>query len=155
MRLVRNIVVAVVAVTVCVAIAGTAYLFFSQRQVNATTANASTPSGQSTLHSRALPAANAKEGVAIEALQPEARAGSTMSVVAVTNATSLCSITVDLSVVAPTDVSLAPRTADSYGTVSWSWSVRESAPIGNKTLTITCKYGKSTGVVMGSFAVVQ
>jgi len=103
----------------------------------------------------AQPGANAKEGVAIEAMPQSVNVGETMSVIALTNATSRCVIAVDPTVVAKTDKGLQPKIADDYGTVSWSWRVKSYASVGSKTLWITCTYHGRTGMVQGLFKVEQ
>lgn len=99
------------------------------------------------------PAANAKEGAAVELLTTPVAAGSNASISVRTNPTSTCTITVVYGKTASTDSGLTSKVADAFGTVSWSWTVDTAAPVGTWPVKVTCAYNKQTAVVQGDLEV--
>lgn len=94
------------------------------------------------------PAANAPEGVAVGSLTTPVKVGTNASIIINTNAGSTCSISVIYNSGVPsTDSGLAPKLADAYGVVSWSWTVPASTPPGNWPVKVTCLYHGRSGVV--------
>jgi hypothetical protein len=149
----RQVGILALVILILLVLAGVLYVLFSNQQgVHTDVVSAGAVNQASPITPKA-PAANAKEGVAIQALTPSAAPGSVVSVVATTNATSRCTIHVDASVDSQDDPALAPQVADAYGTVSWSWRVSRAAGAGNKSLEVTCAYHGRTGVVDGQYTV--
>lgn len=101
------------------------------------------------------PAPNAQEGVSIESLTSPVSAGSNVSLIATTNAGSKCAITVTYNGVQSTDSGLIAKTADAYGSVSWSWTVGSSVPVGNWPISVTCAYHGRSGVMADSLQVTK
>jgi len=153
LRTLRQAVITALVIIILLVVAAAVYLLFFSPRHNFTNTTAAAANGQPALFAPTAPAENAKEGVAIQAIPPTVAAGTEMSVVATTNATSRCTIKVDPSSARQNDPDLAPQTADDYGTVSWNWRVSPSAPLGSQTLTITCVYHGRTGVVAGTYQV--
>ena len=151
----RNVLLAVSILTILTFAAGFVYLIFFSRPDGASTEQNIEVITSSGLPTPRPPGENAPEGVAVQSLTDKTTPGSTGSVIVQTNATSTCTIKVDQSVAVKNDPNLAPKKADAYGTVSWSWQISRTATVGNKSITITCVYHGRTGVGGGNFRVVQ
>lgn len=99
------------------------------------------------------PAANAQEGVAIGSLTSPAPKGSNVALTARTNAGSNCTISAVYAGKPSYDSGLAPKKADDFGTVTWTWTIDSSVPVGKWPVTVTCTYNGRTGVMVGSLEV--
>jgi hypothetical protein len=99
------------------------------------------------------PADNATEGVAVQTFTTPAPLGSNASIAVRTNATSKCKISVVYDKVASTDSGLSPKIADDYGTVSWTWTVGRTVPIGKWPVTVECAYHGRSAVVKADLLV--
>ncbi len=81
--------------------------------------------------------------------------GSNASIYVRTNPKSKCAIFVQYSNGAQShDSGLAPKTADAYGSVAWSWTVNGPASLGDGSATITCLYHARSGVVKADVKVI-
>jgi hypothetical protein len=98
---------------------------------------------------------NAREGVAVEMISSPVSPGSTASISVHTNPTSTCKISVLYNKVAAVDPGLAPKVADDYGSVSWTWTVGSSTPLGTWPVTVTCVFNGRDGVVQGDLEVAK
>lgn len=101
------------------------------------------------------PAANAPEGVSVEAVMSPVAAGSNSSITARTNAGSACTIAVSYNGVQSTDSGLTAKTADAYGNVTWTWTVNSSVPVGTWPIKVTCTYHGRSGVVQSTYQVTK
>lgn len=99
------------------------------------------------------PSPNAKESAAVEALTSPVAPGENASVTIKTNPTSNCTISVMYNNVASTDSGLVAKAADSYGTVTWTWTVGTNVPVGTWPVKVTCAYHTQTAVVQGDLLV--
>jgi hypothetical protein len=136
--------------------AGVAYVWYSG-QSTGVQAVAATPVAQAEapVIKPNKPAANAKEGVAIESLTTPVAPGANSSMIVRTLAGSQCTISVVYNNVPSKDSGLVPKVADDYGNVSWSWTVSEDTPVGHAPVTVTCSYNKQTAVVQGDLVVTK
>jgi hypothetical protein len=98
-------------------------------------------------------APNAKEGVAVQSLSSPVAPGENASIYIHTNRDSKCTITVVYNKIPSKDAGLAPKTADEFGLVSWSWTVEASAPVGKWPVTVTCEWNKKIAVVIDDLIV--
>lgn len=99
------------------------------------------------------PAPNARESAAVEYLDSPVKRGQNASITVKTLGGSSCDITVLYNHVPSRDSGLQKRTADEYGTVTWSWTVDPTAPVGAWPVTVTCAYNHRTAVVQGQLQV--
>ena len=155
-RTVRNTLISVVMMVVLFVVVATIYVLVADR-------NAKTPappkSNQASQKASPLnpvaPAANAPEGVALQSLITPVMAGQNTTLQALTNPGSTCTITAVYNNVASHDSGLAPKTADAYGLVSWTWTVDSTAPVGTWPATVTCVYHGRSGVLIGNLQVTK
>lgn len=99
------------------------------------------------------PSPNAPVGAAINFLSSPVKPGENASITVRTNATSTCEITVTYNDVKSTDSGLTKKTADSYGNVTWSWTVGTTVPEGKHKVQAVCTYHGRTGMVIGDLVV--
>ena len=95
------------------------------------------------------PAADARVGASVQYLSTPIKPGSNASISIKTNAAATCNISVVYDKIASTDSGLKTKVADEYGTVSWSWTVESSAPVGKWPVKVTCANSKYSGFVQG------
>ena len=76
------------------------------------------------------PGPNALVGVAVEAFDTPVAPGGNSSIIISTAGGAACTISVTYHGVKSTDPGLVPKSADAYGTVSWSWHVPQKYPAG-------------------------
>jgi hypothetical protein len=96
------------------------------------------------------PGPNAPVGVAINALTTPVAIGTNASASIATTAGSKCTIVVTYANGISTDSGLAPKQADDYGSVTWTWTIGASVAPGTGTVKVTCAYNGRTGVVVGN-----
>lgn len=100
-----------------------------------------------------MPAEDAPVGASIQSMTTPIEPGSNVMLVVKTRPLATCTITAVYNKVASVDSGLSKKTADDFGTVSWTWTVEESVPVGKWPVTVTCSYGKKSGVVIGDLVV--
>ena len=100
-------------------------------------------------------AANAREGVAVETISTPVAPGDHASITIRTNPASSCKITVVYKDQPSTDSGLTTKTADEYGTVTWSWAVGKAVPLGTWPVDVTCTYNGRSGFVRGDLQVAK
>ena len=99
------------------------------------------------------PADNAGVGVAVASLLSPITAGANTSLSVNTNAGASCTITATYKDKPSTDSGLTPKIANPYGSVSWTWTVDSTAPVGKWPVKVTCAYHGRTGVVVADLVV--
>ena len=96
-------------------------------------------------------------GASVVSITSPVKPGANGSLTVRTTATATCTIKVvngePSDEIAVQDSGLAPKVADQFGNVTWSWTMKETAPLGKWTAKVTCKYGKKSGYVEGYFQV--
>ncbi len=93
-------------------------------------------------------------GVALQSLTTPVKPGENVAMMVKTNPKAACSILVTYNNDQPSaDKGLVPKTADEYGTVSWSWKVEENRLPGTWPATVTCANATNSGVYVGKFVV--
>ena len=101
------------------------------------------------------PADDAVVGASVQSLTSPVLPGTNSSIIVKTTPESKCLISVMYDKVASTDSGLAPKTADEYGVVTWTWTVGSSIPVGKYPVKVTCTRGKMSGVTAGTLEVVN
>jgi hypothetical protein len=100
-------------------------------------------------------AANAKVGVAVQYISIPVVPGDNAMVTVRTLPAATCKIGVLYNGNPSNDSGLIQRTADDYGTASWTWTVPVGTPLGSWPVTITCERNKSVGVVTTDLVVAK
>jgi hypothetical protein len=148
-RSVRHILIAVGALLVLMLLSGSLYTWYLDRQdnknINNTTAVANNITAAQPIQP-VQPAANEPEGVSIVMLTSPIKRDTNASMTVNTNAGSKCTILVTYNKIIANEPALSPAAADSYGSVSWTWYVGNTVPVGMWPIKVTCVYHKSTGV---------
>jgi hypothetical protein len=154
LKTIRNIILTVVILLAITVGAGVAYVLFTGKDISSdseTSQPDTTPDiGLPKPHQ---PSPNAPESAGIEAFNTPVKAGENSSLSVKTLPSSNCVITVTYKDVPSKDSGLAPKTADDYGNVSWSWTVDKTAPAGKWPVKVTCMYNKKSAVVIGDLVV--
>ncbi len=99
------------------------------------------------------PAANAKIGASIQTITSPVKLGANASVSVRTLPSAKCTVSVTYNSVASKDSGLAPKVADEFGTVSWTWTVDASAAVGKWPVKVTCALNERSAVVQGDLVV--
>lgn len=79
--------------------------------------------------------------------------GSNASLNLKTTATAKCAIAVEYNKIPSKDSGLAPKSADDFGVVSWTWTVDKSAAVGKWPIKVMCEYGKKSAAVQADLIV--
>lgn len=103
---------------------------------------------------------NAPVGVAVQAITSPVTRGGNSSISIRTRPKAACSIRVTYSLTPDQakeskDGGLIPKTADEYGTVSWTWTVESSRPAGSWPVEVTCAYKDKWGYGKGAMEVIE
>jgi hypothetical protein len=151
-KAVRNSLVSFLALVIVFLLAGVLYVKFSgpapaTKQVK----SAQTADIAPKVIKPTPPNPNTPESAAIESITSPTQPGSNVSLLIRTKPTSVCSPSVIYNNVASTDSGLAPKTADDYGTVSWTWTVEKSVPVGQWPVKVTCVFNKTKSAVVQTY----
>lgn len=101
------------------------------------------------------PAENVPVSVSIQSITTPVLPGSNVSLIVRTKSEATCSIIFTYDDIKSTDSGLVDKKADEFGTVSWSWTVDESTPLGTWPAKVTCFEGEKSGVFIGDVEVVS
>lgn len=148
LKTLRNIVLWVFILGLLFAGAGVAYVRLIDRHEPAPSAPAeakvTTPA---VFRKPPKPPADAVVGAAVQSVLSPVAAGANSSITVATTPGAKCTIEVKYNNVASTDSGLAPKTADDYGRVTWSWTVEKTAPAGKWPIEVLCSRNKHSGMV--------
>lgn len=154
-KTVRNTAISVLVLLMLFVGAGVAYVLF----VGGTDTDAKNVQPSTTpdtgLPKPHTPAPNAPESAGLESIFTPVKSGQNTSMIVKTLPGSTCSIAFTYNNVASKDSGLIPKKADEYGSVSWSWTVDSSVPIGKWPAKVTCVYGKKSAIVVGNIEVTK
>lgn len=155
-RIVRNIVISAVIILVVIVSVGIIYTWYmgNNSKVNEI-APIDSPETISTAIVPTQPAENVRESAAVELITSPIIPGSNASITIKTNPGSDCTISVIYNKIASTDTGLVPKAADDWGTVSWSWTVASSVPLGKWPVEVTCVHNELSAFVRGDLEVVS
>lgn len=151
-RIGHKIIFSTLTLLVLIFIFGFIYVYYSDQSPSQVVAHKTTQS-YAPLPPPIKPGANAPEGVVVESLDTPVTPGSNTSMIINTNAGSLCSILVTYNGVVSKDSGLVNKQADSYGNVTWSWTVPSSTPVGDWPIKVTCTYHGRSGVDISNLQV--
>ncbi len=155
-RSLRNGLISAVVLLVLIAGGGATYTWYmDQHTVLHPTAAAANSDSIPAFAKPVTPAANARVGASVETLTSPVAPGDNASVTVRTLASASCKISVVYKNVASTDSGLSQKTADEYGTVSWTWSVGKSVPLGTWPVNVTCARNGKSGYVRGDLQVAK
>jgi len=154
-RSIRNISISVGVLVAILVAAGAAYTWFIGRNQAPAVTTATTDTTLTPVVKAVDPAPNAPEGASVQSITSPVAPGSNASVTVKTNPGSWCTITVVYDKTASTDSGLAGKTADEFGSVSWTWTVDATAPVGKWPVTVTCLRNKLSAVVVGDLVVAK
>ncbi len=146
-KVIRKIVISFIVLVVLFVAAGVVYVLVTDGKPTPPPPAKKVVQQVPALPKPVAPGANSPEGVSIESPPLPVTPGSNDSVTAMTDAGSKCSISVVYNGVQSTDSGLAPKTADAYGNVSWTWTVGSSVPVGTWPVNVTCVYNGRSGVM--------
>ena len=93
------------------------------------------------------PADDARLGISVQYMTKEVMIGQNASVTIRTNAAANCVITFIYNNIASKDSGLAPKVADEYGMVTWTWTVGADVPVGKWPAKAVCGNKKYSGMI--------
>lgn len=99
------------------------------------------------------PAENTPVGVALQSVTTPIAPGSNVTLIVKTKADATCKINVVYGDITSKDSGLMDRKADEFGTVSWTWTVEATVPVGKWPATVTCSRGDKSGVYVADLVV--
>ena len=153
LKTIRNTLITVLVLILLIGGGGVAYVYFSGNSIDNQTASEPQAAEKLSLPTPSKPNPDAPVGVSVAGLTTPVKPGANSSITIRTTATATCTIKVvhgELgNETAAKDSGLTPKTADDFGSATWSWTMDESAAIGKWTAKVTCKYGKKSGYVEG------
>lgn len=156
-RPVRNVLISSGVLLILFVVAGVVYVFVVGRSSALDTKAVALPVAAPTRQEikPTAPATNAVESAAVELITSPVALGSNASISVKTNAKSSCAISVVYNNVASTDSGLGTKVADEYGTISWTWTVSKTAPVGTWPVKVTCVYNSRSAVVQADLQVTK
>lgn len=151
----RNIAISMVILLLVVVGGGVAYTWYVGQDTTDDTTMIAAPIAPTppAVIKPTKPAADAKQSAAVQILTSPVAPGSNASITVKTNAESDCTIVVEYNEVPSTDSGLAPKSADEFGIVSWTWTVEEATPLGTWPVDVTCAFNEQSAMVRGNLVV--
>jgi hypothetical protein len=153
LRTIRNIAISIVVIIVVLVSAGLIYTWVVGKQTSPVVTAEPEETTVSTPTQRTAPADNATLGVSIQSLTSPVVPGENASVTIKTNPGAWCTIKVVYDKTPSKDSGLVGKTADEYGSASWTWTVNEGTVVGKWPVTVTCVRNKLSAVVIGNLVV--
>jgi hypothetical protein len=146
LKLVHKIVLSFFILLVLIFASGFVYTYLNDRGSVGAAAKSTVTAQFQPIKPPPKPGPNALVGVAVEGFDSPVAPGGNSSIIISTAGGAACTISVTYNGVKSTDPGLVPKTADAYGTVSWSWHIPQNTPPGNWPVDITCRLGKHWAV---------
>lgn len=140
---------------------GVTYTWYMDRQPQQITEAPASSTASYTAITPHKPSPDAAEGVSAQMVTSPVSRGSEATVSVQTDPSSTCKIAViynydpSIKQTPVSDPALAPQTADTYGSASWTWTVGPTAALGKGNATVTCAYHTRTGVVQAEVDVTE
>ena len=155
-KTIRNILVSIVVLTVLFVVAGALYVFVSGRSGSqAPVANAATVVERDPVIKPTKPSIDAAESAAVENITSPIAVGENASLSVKTLATSVCKIQITKGSLVYKDSGLTTKTADSFGTIIWTWTVTKTTPVGKWLIQVDCAYHGRTAMVQNDLIVTK
>ena len=137
-------------------IAGVVYVYITGRQAEkAAPKEAAVPEEKLVVRAPQEPGPDAPESAAVQYLDSPVKAGENSTITVTTGPKSACTIVMAYKDVVSKDSGLMPKTADAYGSVTWTWTVDKSAAVGKWPVKVTCTRNKKIGYVEGYLEVIR
>ena len=154
LKTIRNIVISILVLVVLFIAAGALYTWVMGQSVKpvATIEETATPATNVAIKRPQIDP-NAAESASVQSLTTPVVPGENASVTIKTNPGSWCTIIVTYNEVKSADSGLIGKTSDEYGSVSWTWTVEASAPVGKWPVKVTCLRNSKSAVVIGDLVV--
>ncbi|MDN5275383.1 MAG: exported protein of unknown function [Candidatus Saccharibacteria bacterium] len=159
LKLVRDIAIGSVVLVILAIALGVLYIWYTGQQ-GAQVADAATASEEVSPAYAApnvqpkKPSADAQIGASVQMLTSPVAPGKNASITVRTLPEATCTIEVSYNDVISKDSGLSKKVADVYGLVSWSWTVDNTAAIGEWPVKVTCSLGETrSAVVVGKLTV--
>ncbi len=143
LRKIRNILIAIIVITLLLIAAGLAYSYYTASLASDQPQAAAPKLEQRKEISPTAPNPTAQVGVATSTMELPVQPGKNALFSVRTNAKATCDITVTYG--APgeeenqsRDQGLSRKVADAFGSVSWTWTVEPARPLGAWPIEVTC-----------------
>ena len=86
-------------------------------------------------------------GASVQSITSPVAPGSNASIMVKTNPEANCTVSVIYDKTPSKDSGLAPKKADEYGIVEWTWTVENTVPLGSWPVEVTCSNKKNSAIV--------
>lgn len=149
---IRNFFIAVLSLIVLVIAAGLIYTWVMGKRAPVTTVQEPETSVVPEIKP-VRPGENTPESASVQSLLSPVAPGDNTTVIIKTKPDSTCTISVEYNKIPSTDSGLKPKVADEFGSLSWTWTVEPSAPVGKWPVKVTCTYAEKSAVVIGDLQV--
>lgn len=148
LRSIRNVAISTLVIAMLLVGAAVGYTWYMSRDVkNKQEAKVEEPlkktSKEDVRHLSIDP--NAVVGVSVQMATSVVAPGENASVTVRTNPQARCTISISYDQTKAVDSGLAPKVADDYGMVTWSWTVDPNATIGTWPAKILCSNDSKSG----------
>lgn len=154
LRFIRNLVISIVVLLIVFVGAGVAYTWYvGQQKVVPVSVEEDATSTEPVTTTRPSIDPKAPESASIQSLTSPITPGTNVSVVVKTNPGSWCTIKAVYNKVPSKDSGLYGKASDEYGSVSWTWTVESTVPVGKWPVTVTCVRNEKSAVVVGDLIV--
>ena len=155
-QVIKQLLITVLIMVLLFVIAGAVYVYITGKDAASTlpppppVAEVKQPFSEPT-----MPGPNAPNGASVQYISTPVRPGENSTINIHTGPDSACTIVVAYNNILSKDAGLAPKTANKYGTVSWTWTVSKDAAIGKWPVKVTCERNKKTAYVEGYLEVIR
>lgn len=151
-RSIRNTAISVGVLLVLFVGAGLVYTWIMGRNTP-TTPVATTTATPVVAVKHVEPGVNVPESASVQSITSPVMPGDNASIIIKTKPGSWCTITAVYNNIPSKDSGLGGKTSDDFGSVTWTWTVESSVPIGKWPVTVTCLRNKLSAVVVGDLVV--
>ena len=157
-KLIRNSILVIVILIILAVGAGVGYTYYLGTLAPASafkTLDDVAPKKAVKSQKPAVDTANVPTSASITSFMTSVSPGNNATISIQTNPGAVCAITVIYNNVPSKDSGLQSKTADEYGTLTWSWTVEDTVSLGQWPITITCTHNKKDAVVTSTVDVTK
>ena len=150
-KTIRNALLSIVVLLILAFMVGAGYTYYLDEYSKNTAATTSTvdTKQQYRAFKPTAPDPKAPVGAAVQLITSPIARGEVASATIKTYPGATCNIKVMYNKVASTEAGLGDKIADSYGVVSWDWTIGKSVPEGLWPVDVTCAHHSTSGFVQG------
>jgi len=152
-RSIRNTGISILVLLVLFVGAGLIYTWFIGHNTLKAAVVADTTTTSVPVVKHVEPGTNIPESASVQSITSPVMPGDNASIIIKTNPGSWCTITAVYDNVPSKDSGLSGKTSDDFGSVTWTWTVESSVPVGSWPVTVTCLRNKLSAVVVGTLVV--